>query len=436
MAGLYERQIMKVGTAQVNITPEPGIELAGFAIRDQPSTRVLDPLWVRVLYLEDAGEKVLWIHGDVLAFDEKIVRQLRDWIQQELGIPSERVIIAATHTHSGPATIQLVGCGKLDAAYVNWMVGKFREAVVAAVKNPEPCRPVFTEGHCQLGIDRVNHSFKHTDTRVGAIGWRRDDGSFKAAVLSYSMHPVCLRDTVVSGDWPGETARFLSATLPGSPVVIVSSGACGNVNPPEVGVTADQTYKWGRQVAQSVVSRLLNEPSEPATDGEFDLRMRTVTIKLPLESWSVCGIERHATTCLADASGHREFGVKFAEAIENWRVNMLQQLARGRPPEVQVELGILSLGCVTMLTVNAEVFSRFNELVNSKSVGPVYTVGCANGMLGYLASLDARLSNGYEVSWSMFFYNKPKLPAGGLERVAQEAIGFVAERQPPSCRLT
>lgn len=412
---------MKVGAVQANITPEPGIELAGFAVRAQPCKHVLDPLWVRVLYVEEGAEKLLWIHGDVLAFDEKIVGRLRDWIWQELAIPAAQVIIAATHTHSGPATIQLTGCGKVDAAYVNWMEGKFREAVLAAMKNPEPCRLVSAEGQCQLGIDRLNSAFNHTDPRVGALGWRRDDGSYKAVILSYSMHPVCLREPVVSGDWPGETARFLSATLPGNPVVIVSPGACGNINPPAVGVTPEQTYKWGRQIAQSVLTDLLNAQPETMPRGVHTLKMRTVSIKLPLESWSAAGIEKHAAACLADAAGHRAFGAQFSQAIESWRTNMLQQFQRNEPPDIQVELGILSLDRITVLTVNAEIFSRFSELVNSEADSPVYTVSCANGMIGYLPSAEAYLSRGYEVSWSMFFYNKPRLRKGGLELVAQQA---------------
>ncbi|HNV00330.1 MAG: hypothetical protein KA191_00385 [Verrucomicrobia bacterium] len=35
---------MLVGTAQLDITPEPGIELAEFAVRLQPATAVLDSL--------------------------------------------------------------------------------------------------------------------------------------------------------------------------------------------------------------------------------------------------------------------------------------------------------------------------------------------------------------------------------------------------------
>jgi hypothetical protein len=416
-----ESQIMKVGTAQTNISPEPGIELAGFAVRAQPCQGVLDTLWARVIYLEEGTEKLLWLHGDVLGFDDGIIRRLRDWVWKTIGIPATNVVVAATHTHSGPATIQLTGCGKVDSAYVVWLENSFREAVLMAVENTESCYAVSTEGQCSLGIDRLNSPPKHTDPRVGAIGWRRQDGSYKAVMLSYSMHPVCLKEPMASGDWPGETARFLSATLPGHPMVIVSSGASGNINPPEVGVTPEQTYEWGRQIAQAVLPGFLKAPSAIAGSAASTLKMTTVTVNLPLESWDGAGIEEYAAKCLTDEAGHREFGVKFPRAIETWRTSMLDRYKLNESPHLPVELGILAVGRTTILTVNAEVFSQFTDLVGSADNSPVYTMGCANGIIGYLPAAEAYLESGYEVSWSMLFYNKPRLRKGGLEFLAKQA---------------
>src|SRR5512139_2381917 len=112
---------MNVGTAQLEISPQPGIELAGFAVRPQPSTSLLDPLQVRALYIDDGSEKLLWLHADLLAFEQSLADRLRHWVQAELEIASSRVLLSATHTHSGPATIRLVGCGEVDMAYVHWL---------------------------------------------------------------------------------------------------------------------------------------------------------------------------------------------------------------------------------------------------------------------------------------------------------------------------
>ncbi len=410
---------MNVGTAQVNITPRPGIDLAGFAVRAQPSTRVLDPLWVRVLYVESGTEKLLWIHGDVLAFDETFVKGLHEWAWQKLAIPAAQIIVAATHTHSGPATIQLTGCGQVDAGYVRWLETEIHQAVLAAVRTIEPCSFTSVEGRCHLGVDRLKPVSNHTDPRVPALAWRKNNGSFKAVVLAYAMHPVCLNDAAISGDWPGETARCVAENLPGNPMVIISSGACGNINPPAVGVSPEQTYAWGAEVAKSVLPALLESPV--GDNGAMPLKTMAAAVPLPLESWTRTGIENHAAKSLADMTGKIEFGESFGRAISVWRENMLRGLDRHEPATMPVQLGVLSLGRITILTVNAEVFSRFSELTNLGGDGPVYAIGCVNGMIGYLPSAEAYDKDGYEVSWSMFFYNQPRLKKGGLELLAKHA---------------
>jgi neutral ceramidase len=407
---------MRVGTAEVNITPPPKIDLAGFAVREQPCQGVFDPLWLRVVYIEDGAEKLLWVHGDVLAFDENLVRRFRDWIQAECDITPAQVIIAATHTHSAPATIQLTGCGEVSQEYIDWFEARFHEAVLASMKQLEPCRLVSAEGRCHLGVNRRKPETLHTDPRVGAIGCQRQDGSFKAVILSYSMHPVCLREPRISGDWPGETANCLSRTLPGCPLVIVSSGACGNINPPGVGVSAEQTYRWGRQVAKSVLRALLKAQPEEAV-----MRMTAANVDLPVKSWSRRGIENYAALCRNDEAGHREFGGQFALAIETWRASMIKRLERDEPANISVELRLLAFNRSSFLTVNAEIFSRFSELMNAKTHRPVYVVGCANGMIGYVPSAEAYVEGGYEVAWSMLFYNQPRLQKGGLELLARHA---------------
>lgn len=407
---------MKVGTAEVDITPQTPIDLSGFAVREQPSRGVLDPLWLHVVYIEDGAEKLLWVHGDVLAFDENLVRRFRDWIQVECDIAPARVIIAATHTHSAPAVIQLTGCGDVNQNYLEWFEAKFREAVLASMKQLEPCLLVSAQGQCDLGINRHKSELLQADSRVGAVGCLRNDGSFKAVILSYAMHPVCLKGPLISGDWPGQTADYLSQMLPGEPVVIVSSGACGNINPPLVGVSDEQTYRWGQEVAQSILPALLKARPE-----EAKLKTATAHVDLPVKSWSQRGIEDYAALCRKDSAGHLEFGDQFLSAIETWRTSMLHRLRRNSPPHLSAELKLVSLNEVAFLTVNAEVFARFSELMNANSRFPVYTVGCANGMIGYVPSAEAYAEGGYEVAWSMLFYNQPCLEIGGLELLAQSA---------------
>src|SRR3954454_19788482 len=100
---------MIVGVSQVDITPEFTVDLCGFAARAQPMTGVLDPIYVKALYLEDGAQKLLWLNFDLLALSHAFVADLRAWALRELHL--EHVLLSATHTHAAPAIVELTGCG-------------------------------------------------------------------------------------------------------------------------------------------------------------------------------------------------------------------------------------------------------------------------------------------------------------------------------------
>ncbi len=112
---------MNLGSSQVDITPRPGINLAGFAARIQPSTGVLDPLFCRALYLADGDEKLLWLHCDLIGFNGAIVVDFRRWAAKALGLDAGHIMLSGTHTHSGPCTIHLQEASGYDTNYVGWL---------------------------------------------------------------------------------------------------------------------------------------------------------------------------------------------------------------------------------------------------------------------------------------------------------------------------
>ena len=458
---------MRVGTAQIEITPQPGIELSGFQVRPQPSTEVLDPLWMRALYLDDGAEKCLWLHTDLGALEQRFADQLRRRIAMDSGLPFARILLVATHTHSGPAvaappggdaadrtavaaeaksagrTLKFDG-GMVEPVYVTWLEAQIRRGARLALDAPEPCRLVAVEGRCELAVDRCVPACRHPgdrpnpvhtgkprghccasalqymtimDPRVGCWAFRRGDGSFSAVLLCYSMHPACLCSSQISADWPGETARVVSEALPGRPVVVVSTGACGDMNPPRVGTTPDEMRQVGRQVAQSVLSSLLARPAGAPHEPEMPLRFRSTEVSLPCAEANVEQVEEHAGRYLAKpAFRHLE------PAVRAWRENLLGMFRCGGSPGIGAKLAVLAFGPTVMIAVNAEIFARFNTLVGASRRFSVFTAGCANGMIGYVAPAQAYEEGGYyEVERSAFSYNLPRLRKGGFELLAQQA---------------
>ena len=417
---------MKVGTAQVDITPKPGVELSGFAARTQPSTGVLDLLFAKALYLADGGERVLWIHCDLVGIDREIVREFRDWALQRLRLTAGQVMLSATHTHSGPCTIHLHECGLYDPAYVKILQGRLRGATEAALSQTEECELVTTEGHLDLAVDRRQQASKHTDPRVAALGFRRGDGAFKAVVVNYAMHPVALGSSnrKISADMPGQAALRLSRQLRGNPAVLVTNGACGNLNPPAENVPFTQIEAWGGQIAEAVATRLTQAPPMP----QPLFRVAARVFALPLDMLDVAGIQAFARKALLDKKSLAEWGDKYRRAVEQWRSALVAAAQAGQAIyHRDAELFALRLGDGILVGANAEVFSEFTDWLRAGTKQKVYVVGYANGDMGYLPTQAAYAEGGYEVEVAHLFYGGFRPKAGGLELLAREAKALLQQ---------
>src|SRR5689334_8945477 len=93
------------GIGKICISPAPGAPLAGFAARQGMAAGVHDDLFARALVLENRGQAVALVSVDVLALPNHFVARVRTAINECLGIETEGVMIASTHTHAGPVTI-------------------------------------------------------------------------------------------------------------------------------------------------------------------------------------------------------------------------------------------------------------------------------------------------------------------------------------------
>ncbi|MCL2625092.1 MAG: hypothetical protein FWD31_15630, partial [Planctomycetaceae bacterium] len=207
VADAEQAGVLTVGAASVDITCAPGPELAGFLARVQPSTHVRTHLFARALFLANGDESLLWLVADSLGYTPEIVTRLKTELSRRLSLEPWRIVIAATHTHSAPVAGQLIGTGEYCEEYVETiLVPRMIEAAVKAGQSAEPCQMVEATGEVNLSYDRRNMPTKHTEKRVPAVGFRRADGSFKAVLIAYTMHPTCYSGGDIAAEWPGAVA--------------------------------------------------------------------------------------------------------------------------------------------------------------------------------------------------------------------------------------
>lgn len=416
---------MILGTSQVDITPKPGVELSGFAARTQPSTGVLDRLFAKALYLVCDKGKLLWIHCDLIGFDRAIVQSFRRWVKEDIGLTDTQVMLSATHTHAGPCTIHLREAGEFDSVYVEFLMARLRETAQYAIKHTEKCDLITVEGCLNLAVDRRRTASSHTDPRVAALGFRRGDGTFAAAVVNYPMHPVALgpSNRMISADMSGQAAATLSQRLPGNPVVLVTNGACANLNPPAENVAFANVQQWGGQIADSVNSLLTKAP---ATE-EPKLKIATRIVPLPLEVLDAEGINSFADKALLDTEPLAQWGEKYRRVVEHWRAALLMNGQVTGNAYHEAELFGVRLNGVILMGANAEVFSEFTDMLRRHSNRKIYLIGYANGDVGYLPTRAAYAEGGYEVEVAHMFYGGFRPKAGGLELLATAATDLLNE---------
>jgi len=423
---------MRIGTCTVDITPEPGVELCGFLARVQPSVNVHDPLAAWALYVSNGPSRLLWLHADLIALERSFVVELKGDIADRLGLSPDEIVVSTTHTHSGPPAIHLINSGSYDAGYVAWLKDRLLAAAAAALDRTEPAELLIAEGRCDLAVDRRGKPSAHTDPRVAVLAWRRQNGTLAAVLSNYSIHHVALRanNRFISADMAGRAAVAIGARLPGVPTVLVTNGACGNLNPPEAKSDFiqhleptpdfDQMERWGDRLANAVVTTVQNatvvHDAAVATElATFDLRFDTFE---PDE------VRQRATQLRDVMAGEAGYVAdRYRDAIDLWERALLSQTAgRVAAPTAPLEIQLVRLGPVCLVCLAAEVFSVMADELRARVDGPLYVVGYANGDVGYLAPEVAYNEGGYEVESAFVFYGGLPVKRGQFERLRGRTV--------------
>src|SRR4029077_15354712 len=93
----------KVGTARVAITPREPMWMSGYAARTRPSEGAVHDLWAKALALQDpAGRRAVLVTLDVCGIGRDVSDRVRDRVKTRQRLDRDRIVLACSHTHSGP----------------------------------------------------------------------------------------------------------------------------------------------------------------------------------------------------------------------------------------------------------------------------------------------------------------------------------------------
>jgi hypothetical protein len=359
----------------------PRLRYASQGVEDEPMARAM--------VLSEPGISVAVASVDILlvpaALREKVEARLSD-------LRLDAVLVAATHTHSGPggfwddALGARFGTGPYDPALEELLAGRIADAVrkAAAAKGPAEVSVARSRR-----VDLVrNRDGGDRGGRLLAVRVERPGGEVVGQIVVFPAHATIRSSSnrMLSADWPGAMAR----ELPG--VTVFLQGAEGDqtwtLPAPQAGATH---LAFGRLLAAEV-----RELPYPPGDGAPPLAAAAAEVGLPAPS----------------------FG-----AVPAFLDRLLSNLLWKWMPE-RTRVAVLRVGGATLLAVPAEP----GEAVASgwrDGIGPdAEVVSLAGDYVGYVETAEGVRARSGEAKRT---YLGPD-----LARVLQDGLGAAKGALPPA----
>lgn len=242
---------LSVGCGESIITPALGASLAGY-FEERRATAVHDDLRARALVFGDERDLAALIVCDLICMPLELAQAVRTEVHRLTGIDPNRVMVGATHTHTGPQTRahMLKADDEVTRSWLASAPARIAQSVAHAMANREACtlaaatvledRIAWNRRYRMSdGSVRSNPGYRNPgivapagpiDPEVGVVSFARADGTLKAVFVNYACHQDCVGGTEISADYTGYLAQRLRERAPGHPFVLFTNGACGDIN--------------------------------------------------------------------------------------------------------------------------------------------------------------------------------------------------------------
>lgn len=278
---------LRVGAGQADITPDPTVLNW---VTGKAYGAVLDPLAVHALVLDDGVTKAVLIRWDLVDVSESARDEVRAAVGGALKMPPENIMVHASHNHSAPWSpvwragargretdtwwaIRYMPAQNEFPPFKAWME-RLLSGTVKAAKDAANTARVVTPAIGRIALSEYLHNrrpraaawgivdprsgaapvpsspewnpellsggatFGPMDRTLSLVSFRDAEGKSVAALFHVACHAVSIypSNPAISGDWPGATARAISAALGGEALFL--QGTCGDINPWRRGAAA------------------------------------------------------------------------------------------------------------------------------------------------------------------------------------------------------
>lgn len=411
---------INIGTASIDISPLPGVELCGYAAREGGNVGIHDKLYAKTIAMDDGTNKAAILSCDLVGMDSEIIDYVKNEVNILLSIDQSAVMISCTHTHSGPVTMRGNGIGLKNEDYILTLKGKLIESIVTAFRSMQPANAFYSKGRCNIGINRRGKIKEGSiepsvdpngpvDSEVSVIAFYNSiSGDLITLLFNYGCHPVVLNpdNNFVSADYPGAACSFIEISLQLKIPVVFTNGGAGNINPKERG-SFGKTLLNGEKLGSAVLDILNTEKRKLTPKLSYGIS----TVDLPFEIKGL--IEVYQKTIaehkkLLETVKPGSVDEKLSKANIIWAEKYLKEAENNLIPEkIRVNLQVIKIGDLFLVGIPTEVFAETTMWIKKNSGADVIVLGYTNGNEGYLPTREEIPKGGYEVLEAHKYYDRP-----------------------------
>jgi hypothetical protein len=435
---------LTAGAAQIDITPGLGAHLCGY-FNDRRARDILDPLHAKAIVLSDGDTTLGLVICDLIVVPGDVVDRAKALITEHTGVPAHNVLIAGTHTHTGPAVRSALGTPK-EEGYDRWLAPRIADAFSMALARLEPAQFAHAAGACpgevhnrrwrmKDGSVRMNPGHLNpeaiepagpTDPQLGLIVLRSPQGRPIGAMGNLSLHYVGVAGDgcVICADYFAAFGRALNRCAGVQFVCPLANGTFGDVNNCDFSRPARTnpapTFQIERvaNVVAGEAWRIWNGLRED--DFSDEVQLGASLARVPFEARCPSAEE------LAAARALYEGGEQWDDM--EWIYARELVLCAEAPSEWTVPIHTLRIGDLGIVGLPGEVFSQIGLDIKAGSpFSQTMNIGIANDTVGYVAT-DRALDEG---SYETRLCRHVRAPRGTGPRwteAALEGLSKLAER--------
>ena len=410
---------VRVGRAAVEITPPPGIPMAGYySVRLAGGEH--DPLFAKAIVMEGGGVKAALVACDLIGVERLTVEQARKLIETRVGIPGVNVMISATHSHTGP----LMRGRFLDAVegeprriaegYIRELPGKIADAVHRANDDLAPAlarsgagredslsfnrRFYMKDGTVRFNPGKLNPNIVRPaggiDPEVPVVLMEAPDGSALATYVNFALHLDTVGGVEFSADYPATVSRLLSAVKGPRMLTMFTIGTAGNINHIDVASRDPQKgHGEAERIGTVLAGEVLKTYTRLAEANASLLQARSEIVKLPVLRYAPDEVEK-ARRLAARMNATPQ--PPFLDMVHALKVLDAEALDGALPAEVQA----IALGPdLAWVGLPGEIFVELGTAIKKASpFRRTIVVELANGSISYVPDRKGFAEGAYEAT--------------------------------------